>query len=76
MLLLSTEEDYTIKHGGAAMTAFARLQFEEMSDYERQEIKGSLKKYCELDTMAMVMIYEAWRKWVVGKCQLMVFLCG
>ncbi len=63
-LLLSSDEDNLIKNGGAAMTAFARLQFEEMSDYERLEIKVGLKKYCELDTMAMVMIYEAWREWI------------
>ena len=63
-LLLSSEEDNSIKHGGAAMTAFARLQFEEMTEYERQAIKAGLKKYCELDTMAMVMIYEAWRNWL------------
>ena len=53
-----------LKDGGAAMTAYARMQFEEMSDYERNELTDSLLKYCELDTMAMVMIYEAWREWV------------
>ena len=35
-----------------------------MTEYERQAIKGGLKKYCELDTMAMVMIYEAWMDWL------------
>lgn len=44
--------------GGAALAAYARLQSEEMSDYEREEIRLALFKYCELDTMAMVMIYE------------------
>jgi hypothetical protein len=45
--------------GGAALTAYARLQqFEDMSYYERTEFKKALSKYCELDTMAMVMIYE------------------
>ena len=44
-LLLSSDEDNVIKHGGAAMTAFARLQFEEMGEYEREEIKAGLKKY-------------------------------
>jgi hypothetical protein len=29
-----------------------------MSDYERSEIQKALLKYCELDTMAMVMIWE------------------
>lgn len=49
-----------IREGGAAMTAYARMQFEEMSDEERNEIRKALMKYCELDTLAMVMIYEGW----------------
>lgn len=54
-------EDDEIRNGGAALTAYARMQFEDMSDYERSEIINSLLKYCELDTLAMVMIYEGWR---------------
>lgn len=50
-----------LRDGGAALTAYARMQFEEMSDYEREEIRKALLKYCELDTMAMVMIYEGWK---------------
>lgn len=55
--ILSSDE---IREGGAAMTAYARMQFEEMSDEERDEIRKALLKYCELDTLAMVMIYEGW----------------
>ena len=40
--------------------AYAKMQFEHMSDYERSELQAGLLKYCELDTLAMVMIYEAW----------------
>ncbi len=58
MIILSG--DNVLKDGGAALTAYARMQFEEMSDYERSEIQKALLKYCELDTMAMVMIYEGW----------------
>jgi hypothetical protein len=29
-----------------------------MTDKERNEITSGLLKYCELDTLAMVMIYE------------------
>jgi hypothetical protein len=50
-----------LRDGGAALTAYARMQFEDMSDYERSEIRKALLKYCELDTMAMVMIYEGWK---------------
>ena len=59
MCILSDDEK--LLDGGAAMTAYARMQFEEMTDYEREEIRRALLKYCELDTMAMVMIYEGWK---------------
>ena len=49
-----------LKNGGAALMAYAKMQFEHMSDYERKELQAGLLKYCELDTLAMVMIYEAW----------------
>ena len=52
-----------IREGGAAMTVYAKMQFTEMSDYERNTLQAALLKYCELDTLAMVMIYEAWREW-------------
>ena len=57
--------NHEIKDGGAAMTAYAKMQFEKMSDYERNVLTDSLLKYCELDTMAMVMIYEAWKYQVI-----------
>ena len=38
--------------------AYARLQFDEISDDEREELREVLLRYCELDTLAMVMIYE------------------
>ncbi len=50
--------DERISDGGAAMTAYARMQFTEMTETEREMIAKGLLKYCELDTLAMVMIYE------------------
>jgi len=58
--LVSEAED--IREGGAAMIAYCRMQFSEMSEYEREKVVSALLKYCELDTLAMVMIYEAWRE--------------
>ncbi len=49
-----------IQEGGAAMTAYARMQFTQMSDVERDAIASGLLKYCELDTLAMVMLWEYW----------------
>jgi hypothetical protein len=55
-----------LNNGGLALTAYARLQFTHMSDYEREELKKALLCYCETDTMAMVFLYEAWRDMING----------
>jgi len=49
----------TLADGAAAMTAYARLQFEEMPLAQDQAIRSALLRYCHLDTLAMVMIF--WR---------------
>jgi uncharacterized protein YifE (UPF0438 family) len=49
-----------IASGGAAMVAYAYLQFCDMSEEERIRYRDALLRYCELDTMAMVMIWEYW----------------
>lgn len=54
-------QNETISDGGAAMNAFARMQFAEMPNDQRNAIIDALKKYCELDTLAMVIIYDYWR---------------
>ncbi len=54
-------KDSEINNGGAALTAYALMQFTQMTDGERTKIKDALLRYCELDTLAMVMIYEAWK---------------
>ena len=40
---LSREDE--LKEGGAAMAAFARMQFEEMDEVERQAIRSALLRY-------------------------------
>ena len=54
-------ESNKITEGGAAMIAYARMQFTEMQEKEREAIIRGLLKYCELDTLAMVMIWEHWK---------------
>lgn len=54
-------DDEDLRDGGAAMTAYAMMQFTEMSAEERQKRKEALLRYCELDTLAMVMLYEFWK---------------
>ena len=53
-------DDEYLKEGGAATIAYAKMQFTRMSEFERDELRKALLRYCELDTLAMVMIVEAW----------------
>jgi hypothetical protein len=49
-----------IDDGGSAMTAYSRMQFSDMTDEEVNDLRNALLRYCELDTFAMVLIYEYW----------------
>ncbi len=60
--LLTSDDE--LNNGGAASVAFARMQFTEMSALERDALRSALLRYCELDTLAMVMLYEAWVGWL------------
>jgi Domain of unknown function(DUF2779) len=47
-----------IASGGTAMVAYAILQNPTLTDNKRVQLERQLKRYCELDTLAMVMVYE------------------
>ncbi|TQO36597.1 uncharacterized protein DUF2779 [Arenibacter algicola] len=57
---LSEIED--IADGGAALTAYGKLQYVDMTKQEREQLTNALLKYCELDTLAMVMIFEHFKE--------------
>jgi hypothetical protein len=57
---LSEIED--IDNGGAALTAYGKLQYTDMPKAEVEELTAALLKYCELDTLAMVMIFEHFKE--------------
>ncbi|SNT28743.1 protein of unknown function [Ekhidna lutea] len=50
-----------LEDGGAAMTAYNYMQFDEMSEVERKATIAALYHYCELDTLAMVMLWEGFQ---------------
>lgn len=54
-----------LREGGAAMAAYARLQFEDLPAGRREAIRSALLRYCELDTLAMVMAVQAWTGWAM-----------
>lgn len=55
---VASKEVKQIADGGAALFAYAKLQDDKISDLEKSETRAALLRYCELDTLAMVMIYE------------------
>lgn len=61
---LELDPELGLAQGGAATTAYAQLQFGDMAQQERERINAALLRYCELDTLAMVMVYQAWKDWL------------
>jgi hypothetical protein len=43
------------------MTAYNYLQFSDIPVEQRKSISDALLRYCELDTLAMVMLVEGWK---------------
>jgi hypothetical protein len=58
------EDALSIANGGAALYAYARLQFVEITEDQRRAWNKALLRYCELDTLAMAMIVQGWRNWL------------
>jgi hypothetical protein len=61
------DHDEKLNNGGAAMAAWARMQFCDMCAGEREDVAAGLFRYCELDTLAIVM---AWGRWT--QCQIWI----
>jgi hypothetical protein len=54
----SESEDSSINQGGLAMTAYNFTQYACLGEEERSRIEDALLRYCELDTLAMVMLVQ------------------
>ena len=50
------DEDDAINQVVLAMTEYNYTQFKDLSAFERKSIEKALLRYCELDTLAMVML--------------------
>jgi hypothetical protein len=55
----SAPEDL-LKDGGGAMMGYIRQQSGQMPEQDALDIQAAMLRYCELDTLAMVMIMQAW----------------
>lgn len=68
-----SEDEYTgnkdfIANGGSAIIAYAQLQDPDLDQKERQRLEKQLKRYCELDTLAMVMVYDELSNSIMNNC--------
>jgi len=61
---LELDPDLHISEGGSATVAYGRLQFCDVNDQKRTSVENSLFRYCELDTLAMVMVTEGFKEWI------------
>jgi hypothetical protein len=61
---LEENEGVVVANGAAAMIAYAKLQDPLLATAERKNLRQQLLRYCELDTLAMVIVYEALKDWV------------
>jgi hypothetical protein len=48
-----------IKNGGMAIIAYSLIQNKKLTKEEEQAYQNALLRYCELDTLAMVLVFEA-----------------
>ena len=51
-----------VSDGTAAMTAYNKLQWSYIGDAERLALRNALLQYCELDTLAMVILMQGMMK--------------
>jgi hypothetical protein len=62
MVGLMDDKGGTIDQGGLAMAAYNLTRYSDLKDEDRQRIKDSLFRYCELDTLAMCMLAQGLRE--------------
>ena len=57
-ILERDDDDMTVANGGAALTAYNKLMFSDSNTDQAKALRKAMLRYCELDTMAMVFIWE------------------
>jgi len=62
LVLEMSYKNLNIRDGSMAMNAWKTMMFEAKIQQEKDKIKHDLLKYCELDTLAMVKIFEVLKK--------------
>lgn len=60
-IMLGQQNETTVRRGTEAMVVYGRLLREPADKLAKKERISALLKYCELDTLAMLMIYQHWK---------------
>ena len=63
---LEGDDATTIADGGAAMVAYGLLQNHLLDEAKRERLRSQLLRYCELDTLAMVMAWQGLQHYCNG----------
>lgn len=65
--ILMETGDSPIRRGTEAMVIYGKLITRDIGPEELQAYQKALLKYCELDTLAMMMIYQHWKQELPGE---------
>lgn len=60
-ILLDQQSGIGVRRGTEAMVVYGKLLSDKMRKDEKAKYIRALLKYCELDTLAMLMIYQHWK---------------
>ena len=60
--ILTETGDSPIRRGTEAMVVYGKMIAQKLDSERHEAYQNALLKYCELDTLAMMMIYQHWQK--------------
>lgn len=60
LITKNEEKVQDVRRGTEAMVVYSKLLSEDLTKEQRQAYKKALLRYCEVDTLAMLMIYQHW----------------
>lgn len=60
--ILAESNEVSVRRGTEAMVVYGKMISRDAGDEKMNKYRRSLLKYCELDTLAMLMIFEHWQQ--------------
>lgn len=60
--ILAESNDISVRRGTEAMVVYGKMISRDLDSEQMEKYRRSLLQYCELDTLAMLMIFEHWQQ--------------